>query len=227
MSYILAHPEVVLELTLQHLFMTLTALAISIAVALPLSLLAFRYERLNTLLLGSLGILYTVPSLAFIILLIPVFGLNATSVIIALVVYTQVILVRNFVAGLRAIPPAILEAATGMGMSRWQVWWRIQLPLALPVMVAGVRIAMVVAIAIATVGAKFGAGGLGKLLFDGVSQPGRYDKIWAGALVVSLLALIFNQALRLLERTFDNEARIRRAERRHTLSPLSKGWRGG
>ncbi len=115
MSYILAHPEVVLELTLQHLFMTLTALAISIAVALPLSLLAFRYERLNTLLLGSLGILYTVPSLAFIILLIPVFGLNATSVIIALVVYTQVILVRNFVAGLRAIPPAILEAATGMG----------------------------------------------------------------------------------------------------------------
>jgi osmoprotectant transport system permease protein len=111
-------------------------------------------------------------------------------------------------------------------MSRWQVWWRIQLPLALPVMVAGVRIAMVVAIAIATVGAKFGAGGLGKLLFDGVSQPGRYDKIWAGALVVSLLALIFNRAAAA-------GAHLRQrgshppCERRRTLSPLSKGWRGG
>jgi len=213
-SYIFSHPGIVLDLALEHLWMTGFALLISIAIALPLSLLVFRYERFSALFLGALGIFYTIPSIAFIILLVPVLGLNARSVIVALVVYTQVVLVRNFLAGLQGISPAILEAARGMGMNGWQVWWRVQLPLALPVMIAGVRIAMVVAVAIATVGAKFGAGGLGRLLFDGISQPGRYDKIWAGAIVVSLLAMLLNRGLQAVEQTFEPEARIRRMERR-------------
>jgi osmoprotectant transport system permease protein len=158
--------------------------------------------------MGVLGVFYTIPSIALIILLIPLFGLNATSVIVALIIYTQVILVRNFTAGLRAVDEIVLEAARGMGMSVGQIWWRVQLPLALPVMLAGVRIAAVVSVAVATVGARFGAGGLGTILFEGVTQTGRYDKIWAGAITVSLLALALNWGVARLEEHFDTEHRL-------------------
>jgi osmoprotectant transport system permease protein len=159
--------------------------------------------------MGVLGVFYTIPSIALIILLIPLFGLNATSVIVALIIYTQVILVRNFTIGLHAVDDVVLEAAHGMGMSVFQVWWRVQLPLALPVMLAGVRIAAVVSVAVATVGARFGAGGLGTILFEGVTQTGRYDKIWAGAISVSALALVINWGLARLEAYFDPEHRLR------------------
>lgn len=213
LNYILSRPDVVLKLLWEHLEMTGLALVISTTLALPLSVALYRDERLNTAVIGFLGVLYTVPSIALIILVLPLFGLNAKSVVVALVIYTQVILLRNFVAGLQGIDPAVLEAAQGMGMNGWQIWVRIQLPLALPVMLAGERIAVVVAVAIATIGAKFGAGGLGTLLFDGISQVGRYDKIWAGALSVSLLALGLNRGLWALERAFDPEVRARRAVR--------------
>jgi osmoprotectant transport system permease protein len=189
--------------------MTGISLVISVAIALPLSLLIYRNERLNTLVMGVLGIFYTIPSIALIILLIPLFGLNATSVVVALIIYTQVILVRNFTIGLHAVDDVVLEAAHGMGMSVFQVWWRVQLPLALPVMLAGVRIAAVVSVAVATVGARFGAGGLGTILFEGVTQTGRYDKIWAGAISVSALALVINWGLARLEAYFDPEHRLR------------------
>jgi osmoprotectant transport system permease protein len=200
MSYILKHPGTVWGLLLAHLGMTLLTLAIAILIALPLALLITRYRWLNLPILGSLGILYTIPSLALIILLIPVFGLNVRSVIVAMVLYTQVILVRSLVVGLQSIPFSVLEAARGMGMNLWQRWWQIQVPLMLPIFLAGLRIAAVVAIAIATIGAKFGAGGLGTLLFEGIAQAGRYDKIWAGAIAVALLAFVLNGLLLTLEK---------------------------
>ena len=207
MSYILHNPGVVFTLTLQHLAMTGLALLVALALALPTGILIAPHRRLAMLVMGALGILYTIPSIALIILLIPIFGLNATSVIVALVIYAQIILVRNVVAGLQAIDAAILEAARGMGMNGWQIWWRIELPLALPVILAGVRIAAVVATGIATIGAKFSAGGLGRLLFEGIAQAGRYDKIWAGAIAVGILALALNSGLSALERAFTPEAR--------------------
>jgi osmoprotectant transport system permease protein len=200
MSYILKHPETVWSLLLTHLGMTILTLAIAILIALPLALLITRYRWLNLPILGSLGILYTIPSLALIILLIPVFGLNVRSVIVAMVMYTQVILVRSLVVGLQSIPFSVLEAARGMGMNLWQRWWQVQVPLMLPIFLAGLRIAAVVAIAIATIGAKFGAGGLGTLLFEGIAQAGRYDKIWAGAIAVALLAFVLNGLLLTLEK---------------------------
>jgi osmoprotectant transport system permease protein len=199
MSYILKNPITVWNLLLEHLQMTAITLVIAVLVALPLALLITRFRWLNVPVLGGLGILYTVPSLALIILLIPVFGLNQRSVIVAMVIYTQVILVRGLVVGLESILPAILEAARGMGMNPWQRWWQIQVPLVLPIFLASLRVAAVVAIAIATIGAKFGAGGLGTLLFEGIAQAGRYDKIWAGAITVSLLAFAINGALLALE----------------------------
>jgi osmoprotectant transport system permease protein len=199
MSYILKHPGTVWSLLLAHLGMTILTLAIAVLIALPLALLITRYRWLNLPILGSLGILYTIPSLALIILLIPIFGLNVRSVIVAMVMYTQVILVRSLVVGLQSIPSSILEAARGMGMNHWQRWWQIQVPLTLPIFLAGLRIAAVVAIAIATIGAKFGAGGLGTLLFEGIAQAGRFDKIWAGAIAVAFLAFTLNGLLLALE----------------------------
>jgi osmoprotectant transport system permease protein len=213
MSYILNNPEIVWNLALEHLQMTSLTLVIAVAIALPLALLITRYRWLNVPVLGALGILYTVPSLALIILLVPIFGLDVQSVIAAMVIYTQVILVRNLAVGLQSIKPAVLEAARGMGMNLWQRWWQIQVPLILPIFLAGLRIAAIVAIAIATIGAKFGAGGLGTLLFDGINQAGRYDKIWAGAIAVSLLAFIINGALLALEWAANPSRRIQQAAR--------------
>jgi osmoprotectant transport system permease protein len=212
-SYIIESPDVVWELLLGHLFMVGMALLIGLLIALPIGILLTRYRQLTVVIMGTLGTLYTIPSLAMLILLLPLFGLNKQSVIVALVIYVQVILVRNIVTGLQSVSPAILEASRGMGMNAWQRWWRIQVPLALPVILAGVRIAAVVAIGIAAIGAKFGAGGLGDLLFDGIAQN-RNDKIYAGVIALGLLALLVNFGIMMLERRFDPAARIRRAERR-------------
>lgn len=210
MLYLLNHPKEVLTLLLQHLQMTAAAVAIATALAVPLTLTIQRYRWLAGPVMGLLGILYTIPSLALIIFLVPLFGLNATSVVVAMVVYTQVILVRNLSVGLSGIAPAVIEAARGMGMNLWQRWWRIQVPLALPVFLAGVRIAAIVAVAIATIGAKFNAGGLGKLLFDGI-QTNRYDKIWAGAIAVATLAFGLNALLLWLEKHSSPAAKIKAA----------------
>ncbi len=221
MSYIRNNPTVIWELLQGHLYMTGTALLIGMLIALPLSLLITHFRWLTIPVMGMLGILYTIPSLALLILLLPFSGLGTRSVIIALVIYVQVILVRNIIAGLDSISPAIIDAARGMGMNAWQRWWRIQLPLALPVILAGLRIAAVVAIGIAAIGAKFGAGGLGTLLFDGISQN-RHDKIWAGALVLAVLALTVNFSLLALERQFDPKTRLQRAERQQMIARQSQ-----
>ena len=199
MSYIIKNPGIVWDLLLQHLQMTSLALLIAVLVALPLALLITRYRWLSVPVIGTLGTLYTIPSLALIILLVPVFGLNSNSVIVAIAIYAQVILVRSVTVGLQSIQPAVLSAARGMGMNAWQRWWRVQVPLIMPIFLAGLRIAAIVGIAIATIGAKFGAGGLGVLLFEGIAQTGRYDKIWAGAIAVAVLAFVINGALLALE----------------------------
>lgn len=199
-SYITNDFDRILQLAVQHLWLAGSALMISAVIALPIGLIIEREKRFTAAALGVLGTLYTIPSIALIILFIPLFGLSSWSVIAALVVYTQVILVRNLVAGLRSIDLNLIEISNGLGMTPWQRWWRVQLPLAFPLMIAGLRIAATAAIAIATIGAKFGAGGLGTLLFEGIAQAGRYDKIFAGAITVGVLALVVNWLLLVLER---------------------------
>ncbi|HZW03299.1 MAG TPA: ABC transporter permease [Anaerolineaceae bacterium] len=199
MRYLFEYPEIVAGLLLDHLGLTVVTLVIATAVALPLGWLVHRFRPLAVLVQGVFGVIYTIPSIALMIMLIPLFGLSVTTVTVALVLYSQILLVRNTLAGLAGINPAVMEAARGMGMNAAQIALRVQFPLALPVILAGVRLAAVVTVAIATIGAKFGAGGLGTLLFDGIAQN-RMDKIWIGALAVALLAYAFNQGLRALER---------------------------
>lgn len=161
MSYLLNHPGLMWQLTQEHLAMVGMTLGMAVVLAVPLALLVHHVRWLALPVMGILSILYTVPSLALIILLVPWLGLNARSVVVAMVIYTQVILVRHFCVGLRSVEPAILEAAKGMGMNLWQRWWQVQVPLMLPIVLAGLRLAAIVAIAIATVGAKFGGRGTG------------------------------------------------------------------
>lgn len=203
MNYLINYWPTIMGLFFQHIQLAGIALVISTVIALPLGWLLSRFPRLIGPIMGVLGVLYTIPSIALIIMLIPFLGLNPRAVITALIIYCQVILVRNVLAGLRGIPASVLEAARGMGMNSWQTIWRVQLPLALPVILAGMRVAAVVAVAIATIGARFGSGGLGVLLFDGIAQGGRMDKIWIGAISVALLALALNQCILAVERRFD------------------------
>ena len=212
MNYVIKNPGLIFGLVLEHLQMTAIAVFIAITVALPLAVLVTRYRWLSIPVLGFLGTLYTIPSLALIILLVPIFGLNRQSVVMAITLYSLVILVRSFSVGMRSLDPAILEAARGMGMSAWQRWWQIQIPLILPIGLAGIRLASIVAIAIATIGAKFGAGGLGVLLFDGIAQT-RNDKIFAGAIIVAVLALTINGILLGLEWLFNPARKIQKASR--------------
>ncbi|HEX9114777.1 MAG TPA: ABC transporter permease [Anaerolineae bacterium] len=199
MTYLIRNPGKILALTGQHLVITLVALGLALLVAVPLGVLLARRPRLYGPVMGVLSVLYTIPSIALLVLLIPIMGLGFWPTILALVIYCQAILVRNVVAGIRGVDAAVLEAAAGMGLSPWQILLRVELPLALPVLLAGLRIAAISTIAIATVAAFFNAGGIGSLIREGISQD-YADKIFAGVLAVSVIAIGAEQGLRGLVR---------------------------
>lgn len=199
MRYLIDNLPYVLTLASQHLLMSGISLAIALAIALPVGIICARVVQLRSLVLGILGVIYTIPSLSLFVLLIPFTGLGLRPAVIALVAYAQLVLVRNVVVGLTGIDPAIIEAARGMGMTALQRLWRVELPLALPIILAGVRVAVLSIIGIGTIAAFINAGGLGLLLFDGVrsSNP---EKIVAGAIAVSTLAIGANGLLWFIER---------------------------
>ena len=197
-DYLTDHWRRVLSLTQDHLTITLLALGLAIAVAIPLGLAAARVPQLTLPVLSLLGAIYTIPSLAFLAFLIPSLGLGRKPAIVVLAAYAQISLVRNIVAGLQSVDGATLEAARGVGMTRWQIVRQIELPLALPIFVAGLRIATVTTIALATVTAWVNAGGLGTLLFDGISRD-YPSEILAGAIAIVALALVIDGALRICE----------------------------
>ena len=199
MSYLVSHFGEVAMRFGQHLSMTLLALAIALLIALPLGILITRIKRLERPVMAVLGILYTIPSLALLVLLIPIVGLGLKNAVIVLVIYAQVILVRNIVVGLNGVEPAVVEAARGMGMNGWQRLLRVEMPLALPIILAGIRIATVTIIGIGAVAALINAGGIGRILFDGVSQNNE-QKIIAGSIAAAFLAGLANALLRLAER---------------------------
>jgi osmoprotectant transport system permease protein len=199
MSYLFNNFGAVSVLFLQHLRMTVEVLAISLVIALPIGVLIARISWLRDPVLGVLGVIYTIPSLSLFVLLIPIFGLGLTPAVIALVAYAQLVLVRNWTIGLTTIDPVILEAAKGMGMSSWQRFWQVEFPLALPLLLAGIRLATLSTIGIGTIAAFIDAGGLGTLLFIGVTTA-NFSKILTGAVAVSVLAIAANYGLRFFER---------------------------
>ncbi|MGB8953811.1 MAG: ABC transporter permease [Tumebacillaceae bacterium] len=198
--------EHMLTLLGQHLMLTGLSLLIAMCIALPVGFLLSRVKWLAVPVMSVLGVIYTIPSLAFLAMLIPLVGLGTEPAVIALVAYSQLILVRNVMAGFRAVDPAIREAGLGMGLSSWQLFWRIEVPLALPVILGGLRIAAISVIGIATVAAWINAGGLGVLLFEGLYQNSTPKIVW-GTLLVALLAIVSNQTLLWLEKRAHRKAR--------------------
>ncbi|HEV2528337.1 MAG TPA: ABC transporter permease [Thermomicrobiales bacterium] len=199
LDYLFENPGRVLELTLEHLQLSVYALLLGLVIAIPLGVLGARFPALGLPILSVLGAIYTIPSLAFLAILIPVVGLGTNNAVIVLAAYSLTFLVRNIITGLRGVDPAVIEAARGMGLSGAQVFTRVTLPLALPVIVAGVRTATVVTISTATVAGWVAAGGLGRLLFDGVKLR-RPEQILAGAIAITLLAILADLLIRWLSR---------------------------
>lgn len=199
LSYWNTHQSDVMTYAGQHIRLTLTTLAISLAIAVPLGTLIAKVRILYAPLMSILGVIYTIPSLALLAVLTQYVGIGAKSALIALVAYAQFILVRNVVVGLHQVSPAVLDAARGMGMNPVQTLFRIEYPLALPVILGGIRIATVATIAITTIAFLDDAGGLGQLLFDGVTN-GSNSEIEVGAVAVSLMAIAADIILRIMER---------------------------
>lgn len=183
----------------QHVTITLLAVLAGVVVSLPLSVLARRSPLAETLVIGGAGVLYTIPSLALFALLVPYTSYSATTAVIALALYTLVILVRNTVTGLAQVPAEVVEAANGMGMGPLRRLVRVELPIALPSVIAGVRVATVATISLLTVAAYVGTGGFGRLIDEGFRADYR-AKIVTACLACVLLALIADALLLLVQR---------------------------
>jgi osmoprotectant transport system permease protein len=183
----------------QHVAISLTALLIAFAIALPVGIAAARSDRIYTAAIAISGLLYTIPTLAFLALLIPIVGLGRTNAIIAMVAFSLVVLIRNVAAGIRGVSPEVVDAARGMGMDAGRILLRVELPLAAPVIVAGLRVAAVTVISVTVAAAYVNAGGLGTLIFNGIAGD-HAPKIWSGALTACALAITVDGTLALLER---------------------------
>lgn len=187
-DWVRRHLGVVGHATRQHLEMTAIAVGLGLLIAFPIALLAWRWRRLRGPAFAITGGLYTIPSLALFALLIPFTGLSTTTVEIGLVSYTLLILVRNILIGLDAVPDEVREAARGMGFSPARQLVRVELPLAVPAIVAGIRVATVTTVGLVTIAALLGQGGLGTLIYDGLERDFRTPLVIGTVLSVALAA---------------------------------------
>ena len=198
-DYLIDNWREVMQLTWEHIVMCGLAILLAMVFAIPLGILISAFPRMRFTTIAILGAIYTIPSLAFLAFLIPSLGLGRQPAVVVLAAYAQLALVRNIQIGLTGVDPNVMEAASGVGMSPWQSLTRVRLPLALPVLIAGLRIATVSTISLATVTAWISAGGLGTLLFEGITFN-RPSMILAGTVAITALALSTDLLLRLAER---------------------------
>lgn len=201
-SFFLSHRSEILAATLDHLTLVLISMALAIAIAVPLGMLIVQHRHLRSTALGIASVFQTIPSLALFGFLIPIpfiGGIGRRTAIVALVLYALLPILRNTYVGLTGIDPAILEAAEAMGMTSSQILLRVRFPLALSIILAGIRTATVITIGVATIAAAIGAGGLGTFIFRGVAMVSD-AVILAGAIPAAFLALLADLLLGLLER---------------------------
>ncbi|WP_406266033.1 ABC transporter permease [Actinacidiphila glaucinigra] len=185
-EFVRTRSQELLDASVQHLWITAASVAAGVLLALPLALVARRWRAATAPVLGVTTVLYTIPSLALFSLLVPVFGISASVVVTGLTLYSLTILVRNFLAGLDAVPEDAREAARGMGYGPIRLLWEVELPLALPAVMAGVRIATVATVSLTTVGALIGYGGLGNLIKEGM-----HSFFKAEVLTASVICVVF------------------------------------
>jgi osmoprotectant transport system permease protein len=189
-----------LDQVLQHLGLTFVALLLAIAVGVPLGIFIARRQKLATTVLGTAGILQTIPSIALLGFMIPVFGIGATPAIVALLIYALLPIIRNTYTGITGVSPVVTEAATALGMNKSQRLFKVELPLAMPVIVAGIRTAAVINVGVATLASFVAAGGLGEFIFGGISLNNT-NMILAGAIPAALLAILLDLSIAALQRS--------------------------
>lgn len=201
-DYMIKHYDDLIQATLEHLQIVLITLVLSLAIAAVLTVICSYSKTVSKIIPGILSMIYSIPSLAMFALLIPLTGLGQTTAIIVLVIYNQYLLLQNFLAGLSHVEKSIVEASAGMGMTPMQTLIKIKLPLSRKAFVAGIRIAMVATVSIATIAASINAGGLGTILFDGLRTMNPAKILW-GSLLSALLAVFIDRLLSLAEKFFD------------------------
>lgn len=197
-QYLTRRPDKILGPLMEHIELVLLTLIISLALAVLLTILSIRAKAAGYALTQIFSVIYSIPSLALFSLLIPVTGLGRTSAVTVLVAYNQYLLLRNFLTGLQEVDSGVREAAVGIGMTRMQVLWQVEVPLARSALFAGVRLAVVSTIGIGTIASAINAGGLGILLFDGLRTMNTVKILW-GSILSAGLALLVNGVLKTIE----------------------------
>lgn len=193
----------ILTLTLEHVRLTGISVLLAILTGVPLGILLTRIQWLARWVLGIAGVIQTIPSLALLGFLLPlplIGGIGATPAVVALFLYSLLAIIRNTYTGIKQVNPAVKEAARGMGMTEWQILRMVEVPLSLPMIMAGIRISSVICVGIATLCAAIGAGGLGQFIFRGISMVNN-AMILAGAVPAAILALLLDFTLGQLEKS--------------------------
>lgn len=211
LDWVLEHLDVLWQRIGEHMLVTVIAVAAGFVISFALALAVRRYPRLYGPILAVGGILYAIPSIALFVLFIPITGLSLLTAEIALVSYTLVILVRNIVTGLRGVPPEVIEAARGMGYTDRQRLWRVEIPIAMPIIVAGLRIATVTTIGLVTIATLIGMGGLGYLIVNIGVQRRFPTATITGVAIVVLLSTAVDLGLQLLQRRLTPWAKAQEA----------------
>jgi osmoprotectant transport system permease protein len=207
-SWVWDHTDDIIAATWEHISLTAVAVAIGFALSMGLSLIGIRFPRSATPITWVTGVMYTIPSLALFALLVPITGLTFLTAEIGLVSYTLLILIRNITAGIEGVPADIIEAARGMGYTRRRLLWEIEVPLALPAIMAGLRIATVTTVGLVTVTALITYGGLGAFIFRGLNRFFNTE-IVVGVVLSIVLAVALDVTLVVIERLLTPWARRR------------------
>lgn len=217
-KYLSKHWDEMIFLVLDHIYLVLISVGIAFVIAVVFTIICRRFRKLGNLIIGFFNMTYALPSMSLLALLLPYFGLGKPTAIACIVIYEQFLLLKNILVGFDSVNPSVIEAAEGMGMNRPQIFFRVSLPLALPTIVNGMKLAFLSAIGIAVIGAFISAGGIGTLIYDGLRR--NYTaKIVLGTLLSTILSVTVNQIFQKLEQMALTHARggfvRRRREQKH------------
>lgn len=212
MTWVINNLDLILELTLEHIRLSIVPIVLGFIIAIPLGWFAYRYRLTRGLILTLVGLLYTIPSLALFVILPPLLGigfLSEANVLIALTIYAVAIMARSVAEALQSVDPDVRQAATAVGYSSWSRFWTVDLPLAGPVLLAGLRVVAVSTVSLLTVGIVVGVQSLGYLFTNGF-QRGIVEEVLAGVVMTVIVAVLFDGALVLLGRALMPWTRVRR-----------------
>lgn len=196
---IVQRQDLITERAIEHLYLSFLAIIIAVSISLPLGIYISRKRKVAEFYIGITAVLQTIPSLALFGFLVPILGIGTGTALVALIIYALLPILRNTYTGITGVDEGIIEAGEGMGMTKRQILWKIQLPLSLPFMMAGIRTATVLTVGVATLATFVGAGGLGDVIWRGL-QSWNNSLVLAGAIPVALMALFFDFVLKIIEK---------------------------